>query len=100
MPFTEEPNAMAMKAPNGATSSGGIMADRRMQLLAAIDEIDRQQGHGANYRDLGGRLGLCVSYVRTLMLDHLREGFAEPIAGNPCRGWKLTAAGRKRLKAG
>jgi hypothetical protein len=43
---------------------------------------------------------LCVSYVRTLMLDHLRDGFAEPVAGNPSRGWRLTAAGHKQLKAG
>jgi hypothetical protein len=41
-----------------------------------------------------------VSYVRTLMLDHLRDGFAEPVAGNPSRGWRLTAAGHKQFKAG
>lgn len=76
------------------------MQDRRRQLLKAIDTIAKTSGHGANYRDLGNNLGLCVSYVRTLMLDHMRDGFAEPIAGNPSRGWRLTAAGQKQLKAG
>lgn len=81
-------------------SRGGTMVSRRRQLLQLIDEISRQHGYGANYRDLGGRLGLCVSYVRTLMLDHQRSGFAEPIAGSPYRGWRLTPAGKKKLKAG
>lgn len=91
---------MALEAQATQKNRGVSMNDRRRQLLELIDEINRKQGHGANYRDLGGRLGLCVSYVRTLMLDHLRDGIAEPVAGNPCRGWRLTAAGQKQLNAG
>jgi hypothetical protein len=91
---------MASGAPAAKKGRGTTMVVRRIQLLRLIDEINREHGHGANYRDLGGRLGLCVSYVRTLMLEHQRGGFAEPIAGSPYRGWRLTDAGRKQLKAG
>ena len=78
---------------------GPSMDDRRLQLLVLIDQIARERGYGANYRDLGDALGLCISYVRSLMLEHQRQGTAEPIAGNPHRGWRLTAAGKSQLKA-
>ena len=43
---------MALEARATQKNRGVSMNDRRRQLLELIDEINRKQGHGANYRDL------------------------------------------------
>jgi len=89
---------MAQGRQTTSSRRGSLMNNRRRQLLLTIDDIARSRGFGANYQDLGASLRLSVTYVRTLMMEHHRAGFAEPIAGEPRRGWRLTDAGKDQLK--